>query len=72
MITVTAADVIGLADYGAKPGSPADFVILDARSPEEAFTMLPATRWVGKRGRFVFASVLRSRWLEQALVEERA
>jgi len=65
MITVTAADVIGLQDYGVKPGRPADFVILDARTPEEALTMLPAARWVGKRGRFVFASVAHGRWLEE-------
>lgn len=62
MITDTAADAVGLADYGIVPGREADFVILDAKSPEEAFTMLPAARWVGRRGRLLFSSKHSEQW----------
>lgn len=62
MITTAGAEAAGLSDYGLQAGCKADFVVLDVRSPEEAFTLLPASRWVVKEGRLVFSSQLRQCW----------
>jgi cytosine deaminase len=53
-VTVNAARVLGLADYGLAPGCRADFVLLHARSPEEALR-LRAQRLAVVRGGAVVA-----------------
>jgi cytosine deaminase len=54
-VTVNAARVMGLAEPGFEPGKPADFVLLQARSPVEALR-LRATRLQVIRGGRVLAS----------------
>jgi cytosine/creatinine deaminase len=53
-VTVNAAKVLGLADYGVEVGRRADFVLLQARDPVEAIR-LRATRLVVVRGGRVVA-----------------
>ena len=48
-VTVNAARILGLQDYGLAPGCRADFVLLQAGSPEEAIR-LRAQRLLGVRG----------------------
>ena len=48
-VTVNAAKVMGLADYGLEPGCRADFLLLQATSPEEAIR-LRAQRLLVVRG----------------------
>jgi cytosine deaminase len=62
MMTEIPASIIGLEGYGVKPGSHADFVILDAHKVEEIFTFLPENRAVFKRGRLVHYSRLQNEW----------
>jgi cytosine deaminase len=62
MITEIPASITGLEGYGVKPGSHADFVILDAYKVEEIFTFLPENRAVFKRGRLVHSSRLDNAW----------
>ncbi len=50
MITEIPAQVLGLKGYGVKSGNEADFVVMDAATPEELFTMLPERRWVYRKG----------------------
>ncbi|MHB8946489.1 MAG: amidohydrolase family protein [Bacillota bacterium] len=45
MVTVDAAKVAGLTDYGLAPGRPADLVILDAKPPDHPAASLPR-RWL--------------------------
>jgi cytosine deaminase len=58
MITVSAARLMRLTDYGIRVGGPADLVGLDARDPAEAIAALAQPLWGIKRGR---ASFTRSR-----------
>jgi cytosine deaminase len=53
LVTRNAARALRLADYGVRPGAPADLVVLDARDPREAIATQAARRWVIKRGRLV-------------------
>ena len=62
LISTSAADYAGVANYGIATGNPADFVVIDAAFPEEAFTMLPASRWVSKGGRWVSCSTTSRQW----------
>jgi cytosine/creatinine deaminase len=58
MITVSAARLMRLTEYGIRVGGPADLVGLDARDPAEAIAALAQPLWGIKRGR---ASFTRSR-----------
>jgi len=50
-VTVNAARVMGLVDYGLTPGCQADFVLLQARSAVEAIRLRPPRLQVIRRGR---------------------
>src|SRR5262245_60361441 len=52
-VTVNAARVLGLADYGIAEGRPADLVLLQARDPVEAIRLRAARLLVMRRGRVV-------------------
>jgi cytosine deaminase len=67
MLTEVHAQIIGLQGYGLKVGNQADFVILDARSPEQIFTMLPESRWTFKRGRLLQVARLHRTWSDLTL-----
>jgi cytosine/creatinine deaminase len=49
----SAALVMGIHDYGLRPGCTADLVVLDADDPREALRLQAARRWVIKRGSVV-------------------
>ncbi|MFB6301015.1 MAG: amidohydrolase family protein [Halobacteriales archaeon] len=53
LLTHGSAEVLGLEGYGLEIGTPADIVILDARSPEWAITTQPSVRTVIKDGRVI-------------------
>jgi cytosine deaminase len=53
LATTGAARALGLADYGVKPGAPADFVAVAARHVPEAVVTRPPQRAVYKAGRLV-------------------
>jgi cytosine/creatinine deaminase len=52
-VTVNAARVLGLADYGLEVGRAADMVLLQARSPQEAIRLRATRLAVVRRGRVV-------------------
>jgi cytosine deaminase len=52
-VTVNNAAILGLDDYGIAVGHPADFVLLQARSPEEAIRLRATRLAVVRRGRIV-------------------
>ena len=62
MITEVPASILGLSGYGIAPGHKADFIIFDARSPEELFTMLTERRWVYRAGTWLKAAPPVSVW----------
>lgn len=62
MITEIPAGILGLSGYGISPGNEADFVIVDARTPEELFTMLPERRWIYRAGAWLKAAAPPSGW----------
>jgi cytosine/creatinine deaminase len=51
MLTERSARLLNLGDYGLKPGNPADIVIIDAESPEQAIAQIRQPVAVWKRGR---------------------
>jgi len=53
MVTRTAADVLGIEDYGIAAGGPADFVVVEAGSLAEAVAARPRRKLVIKAGRLV-------------------
>jgi len=53
MVTVAAARVLGLADYGLKLGGPADMVVVDASTIAEAVATRPRRKMVIKAGRVI-------------------
>jgi len=53
MVTKTAADVLGIEDYGLAVGGPADFVVVEAGSLAEAVATRPRRKLVVKAGRIV-------------------
>jgi cytosine deaminase len=61
----SAARALRLPDYGISPGARADFIVLDAESPEQALRELAPRRWVVHRGRLV-ASTSAARELHRA------
>jgi cytosine deaminase len=52
-VTVNAAKVLGLADYGLAVGNRADFVLLQARDPVEAIRLRASRLMVVRRGQVV-------------------
>jgi len=52
-VTVNNAHILGLAGYGIAEGHPADFVLLQARSPVEAIRLRAARLLVVRRGQVV-------------------
>ena len=52
-VTVNAARLMGLVDYGLTPGCQADFVLLQARSAVEALRLRPPRLRVIRRGRLL-------------------
>jgi cytosine deaminase len=48
-----AALVMGVHDYGLRPGAPADLIVLDADDPHEALRLQAARTWVIRRGSIV-------------------
>jgi cytosine deaminase len=52
-VTVNAAKVMGLADYGVAEGRPADLVLLQAHDPVEAIRLRATRLVVVRRGRVV-------------------
>jgi cytosine deaminase len=55
-VTVNAASILGLTDYGIEVGKPADFVLLQAGDPVEAIRLRAARLLVVRRGRVVARS----------------
>ena len=53
MITVAPAAALGVADYGIRPGGPADLVVFDARSEAEALRLQRPRHLVLRAGRIV-------------------
>ncbi|HSI02389.1 MAG TPA: amidohydrolase family protein [Reyranella sp.] len=53
MVTVAAARVLGVKDYGIRAGGPADFVAVEAGTLAEAVAARPRRKWVMKAGRIV-------------------
>lgn len=53
LLTHGSAGVIGLDGYGLEVGTPADLIVLDARSPEWAITTQPPVRYGIKDGRVI-------------------
>jgi cytosine/creatinine deaminase len=55
-VTVNAARILGLEDYGLEPGCYADFVVLQARDPVEAIRLRAARLYVVRRGKVIAES----------------
>jgi len=51
MLTEHSARLLNLKDYGLKPGNPADLVVIDAATPEQAVAEIRPPLGVWKRGR---------------------
>jgi cytosine deaminase len=51
MLTEHSARLLNLKDYGLMPGNPADLVVIDAATPEQAIAEIRAPLAVWKRGR---------------------
>jgi cytosine deaminase len=51
MLTERSARLMNLQDYGLKPGNPADIVVIDATTPEQAVAEIRQPLAVFKRGR---------------------
>jgi cytosine deaminase len=51
MLTERSARLLNLKDYGLAVGNPADIVIIDAESPEQAIAQIRPPLAVWKRGR---------------------
>jgi cytosine deaminase len=51
MLTERSAKLLNLKDYGLMPGNPADIVVIDATSPEQAVAEIRPPLAVWKRGR---------------------
>jgi cytosine/creatinine deaminase len=51
MLTDRSARLLGLEDYGVAPGNPADLVVIDAATPEQAVAEIRPPLAVWKRGR---------------------
>ena len=54
LVTTSAARILRAADYGIRPGGPADLVCLDAADEADAVARVAAARWGLKQGRPTF------------------
>jgi cytosine/creatinine deaminase len=54
LVTSQAARVMGIRDYGIRPGAPADLVCVDATDEADAVARVADVRWGLKRGRLTF------------------
>jgi cytosine deaminase len=54
LVTTGAARILRAADYGIRPGGPADLVCLDATDEADAVARIAPARWGLKRGRTTF------------------
>ena len=52
-VTTNGAKILGLENYGLKPGCHADMVILQAADPQEALRLKPARLYVIRRGKVI-------------------
>ena len=52
-VTVNAAKIMGLEDYGIAPGCHADLVVLQANDPVEAIRLRATRLYVLRRGRII-------------------
>lgn len=52
-VTEHPAAILGLDDYGLRPGCRADLVVLQARDPIEAIRLRPVRLWVIRAGRII-------------------
>jgi cytosine deaminase len=52
-VTINAARILGLVDYGIAPGCRADFVLLQARDPVEAIRLRATRLKVFRAGRVI-------------------
>ncbi|UKS31219.1 amidohydrolase family protein [Paenibacillus sp. HWE-109] len=62
MITDVPAEVLGLRTYKIEPGNEANFVVVDANTPEELFTMQPERRWIYSQGSWVRMAASKAEW----------
>jgi cytosine deaminase len=67
MISDVPAAVLDLPKYGVKTGVPANFVIMDASTTEELFTMLPDRRWVYSYGKWARVAAKKTGWNDALL-----
>jgi len=51
MLSERSATLLNLKDYGLTPGNPADLVVIDAATPEQAVAEIRPPLAVWKRGR---------------------
>nr|WP_244226755.1 amidohydrolase family protein [Paenibacillus protaetiae] len=72
MMTVVPAGILGLRDYGIAAGHTADFVILDAGTPDELFTMMPDRRWIYRGGAWLKTAAPPAGWELPELAAEWA
>ncbi|MEK3916345.1 amidohydrolase family protein [Paenibacillus sp. FSL H7-0331] len=64
MLSTIPASLIGLKQYGIKPGLPARFIVFDAQSPFELFAELPTNRWIYRDTRWLYHSRQLSEWIQ--------
>ena len=62
MITEIPANILGLNGYGISVGNKANFVIFDAITPEELFTLLPERRWIYRNGGWLIVPGKQKSW----------
>lgn len=62
MITEIPASILDLNSYGIAAGNPADFLLMDAGTPDELFTMLPERRWIYRAGTWLKSAAPVSTW----------
>jgi cytosine/creatinine deaminase len=64
MLTDVPASITGIMEYGIAAGKPANFVVLDAVSAEQALQELPSSRWVYNKSRWIHVSETRKAWAD--------
>lgn len=62
-VTVNGAKALGLKGYGLEPGSRADIVILQAKSPIEALQLKPARLFVIRNGDVIARTPLQENYV---------
>jgi cytosine deaminase len=62
MVTTNPARILGLYDYGLGVGAPADLVVVDAGTSEEALAVIPPRLRVYKSGKLVYREEVSRAW----------